>query len=1142
MVMLAAAGLAAVGVSAQEPPLPEKVVTTAGDFWTVSDAERQLPHRLQMEVVVYYYDPAWKLLYGQTGALSSYLPVTGKALPIKAGQKVRLEGTVIPAYGIDGSRTVTTVLAEDQLPAPVPAAGRLGDLGVLNGHLVLLEGYVLGQNEPDPTHIEARVWSEGRLVNLTVQISGTDPVPQLIGARVRIQGVYDVATDTAGGIQNIQLWTSSRQHVEVLGWLADDERFRLVRTPVERLEAAAQRPWVRVVGELRRTENGSGYTVRDETGQVALATVQPGVPQPGTTVEVVGRVAPAELGWILQEPLLRSHVADSEEARGPGRPLPVRLRLAEQVLQLEPQEAENRHPVVLRGVVTWAGENSDRFYVQDISGGVAVRRLEGPAPEFGTSVIVTGVTARGRFLPEVEARSLEQLGTQNLPSPRRISLEQAMSGAEDGRRVELRGFVRQVSPSGPWTRLDLTSATGEFTVFLPPAEALHRLPGAMVRVQGVCTSQSDPGHDDPVIKVWAQDHNDILVDEPSPADAFSQSIETVATVRQLHAAQTAARRVRLRGTVLLHEPGRYLYLQDATGGLFVLSREAGRLVPGTTVDMVGLIGRLGGRPVLREAHWRTVDGAPDVVPLGLTDLSRLRPEADARLVRLEAMLRQVVTEGRTARLLLQDGGVIFEVMLPMTDNLRLPEPGSRLEATGVYVLEFDEYRRPRSFKLEMRMPADLVLRESPSWWTIRRIAYATAALMLITLLAAGWVVALRRRVSEQTEQIRQQLEKEANLQTELERSSRLESLGVLAGGIAHDFNNLLTSILGNLGLASMDKRVMDAAGDCLAEAERGARRARDITQQLLTFAKGGDPVRTAVALPDIVTEAANFARHGSNVRFEFDLPADLPPGDVDAGQISRVVHNLVINAVQAMPDGGLVQLSLVAATLRAGEVDALPAGPYLRLTISDSGPGIPADVLPRIFDPYFSTKSQAGSSGLGLATVRSIVKKHNGHIEVESRLGQGTTFRLWLPAAGQESPATGQAGWRSIAHLPARILVMDDEDVIRRVVGRMLALAGHETVFALDGAEAVRAYVAARQSGRPFDVVIFDLTVPGGMGGREALQELLKIDPRVRAVASSGYSSDPVMGNPRAYGFRVSLPKPYDIPDLMRAVEAARQN
>src|SRR5690606_16688809 len=203
-----------------------------------------------------------------TGGPASYLPVRGKALPLKVGQKVRLEGTIIPAEGIDGDRVKVTVLADNQLPAPEPIAGRMHEIAVFNSHLVLLEGYVLGQNEPDPTHIEARVWSEGRLVNLVVQISGTEPVPQWVGARARIRGVYDVAADSTGALQTIQLWSSEREHVEVLGWMADDERFKLARTPIDQLETAVNAPWVRVIGELRRSGDGAKMIVRDETGQV----------------------------------------------------------------------------------------------------------------------------------------------------------------------------------------------------------------------------------------------------------------------------------------------------------------------------------------------------------------------------------------------------------------------------------------------------------------------------------------------------------------------------------------------------------------------------------------------------------------------------------------------------------------------------------------------------------------------------------------------------------------------------------------------------------------------------------------------------------------------------------------------------------
>ncbi|WP_129048876.1 ATP-binding protein [Oleiharenicola lentus] len=1110
-------------------------------------AERDRLHALDMELTVYYYDPAWKLIWGQGAGGTAYLPMRGETLPIRSGQRVRLEGQIIPAEGLDGSRLKATVLEANAMPEPLPTAGRVGDYAALDAQWVEMEGHVFAQNDADFTHVLFLVLCENHLVNLRLQNNGTDPVPQLVGARIRFRCVYVSTRDPSGNLQDIAGWTSRQDDIKIVSWLADDERFSLPRTTIDRLDQVTKQPWVRIAGELRAQEPGKSITVRDESGQVVIATAQPQMLEQGSAVEVIGRAAPADFGWTLQDPLFRrtgSLARPLLALQGPGQ-VPLRLRLAEQVLELPPDLAEKRYPVALRGVVTWLDDRADFFYLQDASGGVRVRhpprRVGGIGP--GTQLSLIGVTTRGDYLPEVETLEVVYLGTQAIPPVRGVTLEQALSGAEDGQRVEMRGFIRQVTRENGWTRLDLTTFTGEFSAYLPPDDSLLVLRGALVRVRGVCSAVTNANREITDIRLWVQDRDSVLVDEASPADPFDVASETIAGLRELNVSQLVNHRLKVTGTVLQHVPGRYLYLQEGDSGLFILSRATGRLTVGDRIEAVGFPGRVGNRLVLREGSWRPGPAGPAVVPLVLGNPARPSPEADARLVRIQGVLRQAAPEGQNVNLVLQSGDSIVEATLQNAPTWELPDVGSRVEVTGVYVLEYDEYRRPHGFRLELRAPADVKVLSTPPWWTPGRTLAIIGVLLLVILTVVIWVGVLRRRVHEQTEQIRHQLEKEARLQTELERSSRLESLGVLAGGIAHDFNNLLTAILGNLGLAAMDKRVMEAAGECIGEAERGARRARDITQQLLTFAKGGDPVRTAVALPDIVTEAANFARHGSNVRFEFDFPPNLPPGDVDAGQISRVVHNLVINAVQAMPGGGVVRLALAAATLRADEVDALPAGSYLRLTVTDSGKGIPPEVLPRIFDPYFSTKSKAGNSGLGLATVRSIIRKHNGHIEVESQVGQGTTFRIWLPAAAQKAPVPrGSPVSRSATNQPARVLVMDDEDVIRRVAGRMLSLAGHEATFAADGAEAVRAYRTAQETGRGFDLVIFDLTVPGGMGGKDALQEIIALDPDVRAIASSGYSSDPVMGNPRAFGFRISLPKPYDIPDLLRAVEEVRRD
>jgi len=375
----------------------------------------------------------------------------------------------------------------------------------------------------------------------------------------------------------------------------------------------------------------------------------------------------------------------------------------------------------------------------------------------------------------------------------------------------------------------------------------------------------------------------------------------------------------------------------------------------------------------------------------------------------------------------------------------------------------------------------------------------------------------------------------ARLENEILRASKLESVGILAGGIAHDFNNILTVVMGNLTLAQLDTAPNSKTGRWLAEAEKGALRARDLTQQLLTFAKGGDPVRSAVLLPEVVRDSAAFALHGSKVSCEVDVTPDLWPADIDKGQIGQVVQNLVINAVQAMPDGGRIHARLRNHKGPVGPNGDAPLhdGRFICISISDTGTGIPPEHLGRIFDPYFSTKKNG--SGLGLATVYSIIRKHQGHIEVASEPGRGTTFQFWLPAA-TSAPAPTPAGGALPEKLAGRVLFMDDEETIRHMAQALLVRLGFEVVTVSDGAAAVSSYAEALANGQPFRVVVMDLTVPGGMGGRQAMEELLKIDSDVRAVVSSGYSSDPVLANHRAHGFKGVVAKPYRIADLARVL------
>ncbi len=376
------------------------------------------------------------------------------------------------------------------------------------------------------------------------------------------------------------------------------------------------------------------------------------------------------------------------------------------------------------------------------------------------------------------------------------------------------------------------------------------------------------------------------------------------------------------------------------------------------------------------------------------------------------------------------------------------------------------------------------------------------------------------------------ISEQKNTAQELLKIKKLESVGILAGGIAHDFNNILAAILGNIELASMSIETTSKAQDLLDEAKKASIRAKDLTQQLLTFAKGGAPVKQTSFIDKIIVESANFVLHGSSVICEYNFADDLWQADVDTGQISQVIQNIIINARHAMPEGGVIKVSCENSGVETG---VMATDRTIKITIIDSGAGISAKHIDKIFDPYFSTK-QTGS-GLGLAICHSIITKHEGTITVESEVGKGTTFTISLPASLQaaETRSTATKG-TDITQEKYLIMVMDDDPMIRTLVQMMLSQLGHEVIAAADGNEAINLYQEHLSNDRQIDVTIMDLTIPGGMGGQEAVQEILKINPAARVVVSSGYSNDPVMASYKDYGFAGSIAKPFQMDELIDVI------
>jgi PAS domain S-box-containing protein len=384
------------------------------------------------------------------------------------------------------------------------------------------------------------------------------------------------------------------------------------------------------------------------------------------------------------------------------------------------------------------------------------------------------------------------------------------------------------------------------------------------------------------------------------------------------------------------------------------------------------------------------------------------------------------------------------------------------------------------------------------------------------------------------------------MEDERQKSQKLESLGLLAGGIAHDFNNLLTAILGNINLAKAYASPRDRIHKTLLLAEKATIQTKQLTQQLLTFAKGGTPIKKIHDIATLIREAVTFSSRGAKVKANFLLSDDLWAVEVDDGQMNQVLNNLIINAVQSMPEGGVVHVT--AENIRADEMqNSNLIGTYkhyVKITISDNGCGIPEDKLSRIFDPYFTTKLKG--SGLGLTSVYSIIKKHEGTIQVTSTVGKGTTFTLFIPGIAQKGSVVAleekKQEMETLLKGSGRILVMDDDKMVGDVVMSQLDLLGFETDIALDGQEAIEMYKKKMAQNKPYDLVIMDLTIPGGLGGADTIEILLEIDPNINAIVSSGYSTDPVMANFCKFGFKGCIVKPYKLQELRKCLMDVMEN
>ena len=411
---------------------------------------------------------------------------------------------------------------------------------------------------------------------------------------------------------------------------------------------------------------------------------------------------------------------------------------------------------------------------------------------------------------------------------------------------------------------------------------------------------------------------------------------------------------------------------------------------------------------------------------------------------------------------------------------------------------------------------------------------------------------LKEKLEERTKELKQTYEKLNIAKEQFYKAQKMESIGMVAGGVAHDFNNFLTTILGSISMAKTYLIPEDRIFKALTKAEKAVLDAKDVTKQLQMFAKGEPPFKTVVSIQELIRDSVSFALRGANVNCESSISENIWSVEVDEKQIKQVIYSLITNAKQAMPEGGTIKVSCENVMVGAEDHLPLTTGKYIKISITDQGIGIPKENLAKIFEPFFTTKTN--QSGFGLANAYFIIQKHGGYIDVESEEAVGTTFDIYLPAVDKviiqavpEKSKTGKTIESTEIIIPSdvtattqtfkgKILVMDDGADVRDTLGAILNIFGYTVEVVHDGAKAIELYKKAKEDGKPFDGVILDLTIPGGMGGKETIKRLLEIDPNVKAIVSSGYSDDPVMADYKKYGFRGVVPKPYFQEDMINAL------
>ena len=746
-------------------------ITSFPDYW--KNGVRTLARPIRMEMVIDYYDGSWNHLWAHAGNDNGYMPCS-TAMPFRSRDRVLLEGTVIPQKGLSADTLKITILERDVAPAAMQANYQLADFMKFQSHVVTFDA-TLDQQRLDPSdrqHFQAQLIAGGFKVHLYYWT----PEPKLLdmpqGARVRLTGLYVAKNDPQSGVLEIDLWVARNEDIVFLGNPENDPRFEIPLLPIEKVLLLTQENThrIHVAGQVRSIVPGQSVVVRDETGEVTIQTFQTLPIMVGDWVEAIGDPFGSSADWMIRRGLIRRALPGViEQKKEVAAKAGNVIRLVDQILQLSPVVAQQRLPALITGVVAWSNPNADFIYLRDTSGTIRVQLPQKAARDLTimSQVKITGNTLAGTFAPELMFDKSEQVGAVLVPLPKKLTLEQAMTGLEEGALVELNGHVQKVTDEDLWTLLVLSTQTGSFTVRLPRDSNLASLVGSIVSVKGVCRAIANKRRQLTSIEILATSAEDVRVERTALVDPFVEPLTNLGALRQFRVNSTANYWARVRGVVTLHQPGRYAIIQDGSDALMLRSELRVPLAAGDYIEVTGLPGRDAGRVILREAVYRKIETRQEPAPLPLASAQSVSEDYDSMLVEISGKVLSTSVDAENFHYFVQAEKGEFTASLLLEragKTIKQVTAGSRVHLVGVYEVMRNEDKEPHGFHLRLRSDRDITVLEQPSWWTPARAFAVTGVLVLTIGFGVAWVILLRRRVISQTDQIRAQLKKEANLE------------------------------------------------------------------------------------------------------------------------------------------------------------------------------------------------------------------------------------------------------------------------------------------------------------------------------------------------------------------------------------------